>query len=181
MSRVGRKPIQIPDKTTIDYKNRIITVKAEKGTLSRSIHPAVELEIKDSVIEVNVIKNDRKSRALQGLTRSLVGNMVIGVTKGFEKVLEINGIGYRALLKGNLIEFTLGHSHPVSFDLPEGISAAIDKKNVIKLTGIDKELLGRTAASIRQLKPPEQYKGKGIKYAEERIQRKAGKTGVKTV
>jgi len=128
MSRVGRKPIQIPDKTTIDYKNRIITVKAEKGTLSRSIHPAVELEIKDSVIEVNVIKNDRKSRALQGLTRSLVGNMVIGVTKGFEKVLEINGIGYRALLKGNLIEFTLGHSHPVSFDLPEGISAAIDKK-----------------------------------------------------
>jgi len=181
MSRVGRKPIQIPDKTTIDYKNRIITVKAEKGTLSRSIHPAVELEIKDSVIEVNVIKNDRKSRALQGLTRSLVGNMVIGVTKGFEKVLEINGIGYRALLKGNLIEFTLGHSHPVSFDLPEGISAAIDKKNVIKLTGIDKELLGRTAASIRQLRPPEQYKGKGIKYAEERIQRKAGKTGVKTV
>jgi large subunit ribosomal protein L6 len=180
MSRVGKTPIQIPDKTTIDYKNRVITVKAEKGTLSRSIHPAVELEIKDGVIEVHVVKDDRQSRALQGLTRSLVNNMVTGVTQGFEKVLEIHGIGYRAMLNGNRIDFTLGHSHPVSFDLPKGISASIDKKNVIRLNGIDKELLGKTAASIRQLRPPEQYKGKGIKYAQERIQRKAGKTGVKT-
>jgi large subunit ribosomal protein L6 len=106
--------------------------------------------------------------------------MVTGVTQGFEKVLEIHGIGYRAMLNGNRIDFTLGHSHPVSFDLPKGISASIDKKNVIRLNGIDKELLGKTAASIRQLRPPEQYKGKGIKYAQERIQRKAGKTGVKT-
>jgi large subunit ribosomal protein L6 len=180
MSRVGKTPIQIPDKTKIDYKNRVITVKAEKGTLSRSIHPAVELEIKDGVIEVHVVKDDRQSRALQGLTRSLVNNMVTGVTQGFEKVLEIHGIGYRAMLNGNRIDFTLGHSHPVSFDLPKGISASIDKKNVIRLNGIDKELLGKTAASIRQLRPPEQYKGKGIKYAQERIQRKAGKTGVKT-
>jgi large subunit ribosomal protein L6 len=180
MSRVGKTPIQIPDKTKIDYKNRVITVKAEKGTLSRSIHPAVELEIKDGVIEVHVVKDDRQSRALQGLTRSLVNNMVTGVTQGFEKVLEIHGIGYRAMLNGNRIDFTLGHSHPVSFDLPKGISASIDKKNVIRLKGIDKELLGKTAASIRQLRPPEQYKGKGIKYAQERIQRKAGKTGVKT-
>jgi large subunit ribosomal protein L6 len=180
MSRVGKTPIQIPDKTKIDYKNRVITVKAEKGTLSRSIHPAVELEIKDGVIEVHVVKDDRQSRPLQGLTRSLVNNMVTGVTQGFEKVLEIHGIGYRAMLNGNRIDFTLGHSHPVSFDLPKGISASIDKKNVIRLNGIDKELLGKTAASIRQLRPPEQYKGKGIKYAQERIQRKAGKTGVKT-
>lgn len=181
MSRVGRKPIPIPDKTKITFKNRIITVEAEKGTLSRSIHHAVDLKIKDGMIKVVVVKDDRKSRALQGLTRSLVTNMVVGVNRGFEKVLEIHGLGYRAILNRNSIEFNLGHSHPVSFDLPEGISASIDKKNVITLTGIDKELLGHTAAAIRRLRPPEPYKGKGIKYAGERIQRKAGKTGVKTV
>ena len=179
MSRVGKAPIQIPDKTTIDYKNRVITVKAEKGVLSRSIHPAVELKIKDNIIAVDVVKDDRKSRALQGLTRSLVANMVTGVNTGFERILEIHGIGYRAVISGNRIELNLGYSQPVNFDLPEGISATVDKKNVIKLTGIDKELLGHTAASIRQLRPPERYKGKGIKYAEEHIQRKAGKTGVK--
>jgi large subunit ribosomal protein L6 len=107
--------------------------------------------------------------------------MVTGVTKGFERVLEIHGIGYRAILNGNRIEFNIGYSHPVNFDLPEGVSVTIDKRNVIKLSGIDKELLGHTAASIRRLRPPERYKGKGIKYAEEHIQRKAGKTGVKVV
>jgi large subunit ribosomal protein L6 len=139
----------------------------------------VNLKIEDGVIRVDVIQNTRPNRALRGLTRSLVANMVTGVTQGFERVLEINGIGYRAILNGNQIEFNLGHSHPVNFDLPEGVSATVDKKNVIRLTGIDKELLGHTAASIRRLRPPERYKGKGIKYAEERIQRKAGKTGVK--
>jgi len=107
--------------------------------------------------------------------------MVTGVSQGFERILEINGIGYRAALSGNHIEFNLGYSHPIKFDLPEGISASIDKKNVIRLTGIDKELLGHTAASIRRLRPPESYKGKGIKYAEERIQRKAGKAGAKAL
>lgn len=179
MSRVGKSPIPIPDKTKITYKDRIITVQAEKGTLTRSIHPAVDLKIESGKIIVTVVKDNRTNRALQGLTRSLVANMVTGVNKGFERVLEIHGIGYRAILNGDCIEFNLGHSHPDNFDLPEGISATIDKKNVITLTGIDKELLGHTAAAIRRMRPPEQYKGKGIKYAEERIQRKAGKTGVR--
>jgi large subunit ribosomal protein L6 len=181
MSRVGKAPISIPDKTKITYKDGIITVKGDKGTLTRSVHPAVDLKIEDGMIKVDVVKNDRSSGALRGLTRSLVANMVIGVSKGFERVLEINGIGYRAMQSGNSIEFNLGYSHPVKFDLPKGISASIDKKNVIRLTGIDKELLGHTAASIRRLRPPESYKGKGIKYAEERIQRKAGKAGAKAL
>ena len=179
MSRVGKMPIKIPDEIKITYKDRMITVSSEKGSLKRSIHPLVDLKIEDGIIRVNVIKDDRKSRAIQGLTRSLVFNMVAGVSNGFERVLEIHGIGYRAMLNDNRIEFNLGHSHPVNFDLPEGVSATVDKKNVIRLTGIDKELLGHTAAAIRRLRPPERYKGKGIKYAEERIQRKAGKTGVK--
>jgi large subunit ribosomal protein L6 len=179
MSRVGKAPIPIPDNIKIKYKDRLITVESEKGVLKRAIHPAVDLKIEDGMIRVNVVENSRTNRALCGLMRSLVANMVIGVAKGFERVLEINGIGYRAILNGNRIEFNLGYSHPVNFDLPEGVSATVDKKNVIRLTGIDKELLGHTAASIRRLRPPERYKGKGIKYAEERIQRKAGKTGVK--
>jgi large subunit ribosomal protein L6 len=179
MSRVGKAPISIPDKIKITYKDRILTVQGEKGTLARPVHSAVDLKIEDGTILVNVLNDDRTSRALRGLTRSLVANMVIGVSNGFERVLEINGIGYRAVLSGSCIEFNLGYSHPVKFDLPKGISASIDKKNVIRLTGIDKELLGHTAASIRRLRPPESYKGKGIKYAEERIQRKAGKAGAK--
>jgi large subunit ribosomal protein L6 len=179
MSRVGKAPISIPDKTKITYKDGMITVQGEKGTLTRSIHSAVDLKIEDGMIKVYPVKDDRTSGALRGLTRSLVANMVIGVSKGFERVLEIHGIGYRAVLSGNTIEFNLGYSHPIKFDLPKGISASIDKRNIIKLAGIDKELLGHTAASIRRLRPPESYKGKGIKYAEERIQRKAGKAGVK--
>jgi large subunit ribosomal protein L6 len=179
MSRVGKKPIPVPEKATIKYQNRVIAVQGEKGTLTREIHPAVDLQIKDDVIHVTMEKETRENKALQGLTRSLVANMVTGVSKGFERVLEINGIGYRAELKGSRIVFNLGYSQPIDFDLPEGISATVEKNNVVKLAGIDKELLGRTAASIRQLRPPEPYKGKGIKYAEEYIQRKAGKTGTK--
>jgi large subunit ribosomal protein L6 len=179
MSRVGKKPITIPDKTKITYKDGLITVQGEKGVLSRQIHSAVDLKIKDGTINVDIVKDDRNSRALRGLTRSLVANMVTGVSKGFERILEINGIGYRAMISGNTIEFNIGYSSPVKFDLPKGISASVDKRNVIKLSGIDKELLGHTAASIRRLRPPESYKGKGIKYAEERIQRKAGKAGAK--
>jgi large subunit ribosomal protein L6 len=179
MSRVGKKPIPVPDKAKITYKDRVLIVKGDKGSLTREIHPAVDLEIADNVIKVLLIKDDRESRALQGLTRSLVANMVTGVSTGFERVLEINGIGYRAELKGQNIIFNLGFSNPVTFPLPEGVSATSEKNNIVKLSAIDKELLGRTAASIRQLRPPEPYKGKGIKYAEEYVQRKAGKTGTK--
>ncbi|MDJ0990011.1 MAG: 50S ribosomal protein L6 [Desulfobacterales bacterium] len=179
MSRVGKKPISIPAKVDVSLKDRLVTVKGSKGTLSRTIHADVDLQVDGNVIQVIIQNEDRKSRALQGLTRSLVNNMVTGVSSGFERVLEINGIGYRAEVKGQTLVLNLGYSNPVSFDLPKGISAAVDRNTVIKLTGIDKEQLGQTAASIRKLRPPEPYKGKGIKYAEERIIRKAGKTGTK--
>ena len=179
MSRVGRKPISIPQKTTLTYKDRVLTVQGEKGALTRAINSAVDLQIKDGIVEVIIISNDKTSRSLQGLTRTLVANMITGVNAGFERFLEINGIGYRAELKGKAIVLNLGYSNPINFDLPDGISASVDRNNVIKLTGIDKEKLGRTAAAIRQLRPPEPYKGKGIKYLEERIRRKAGKAGAK--
>jgi large subunit ribosomal protein L6 len=179
MSRVGKKIINLPAKTTVDYKDRVLVVKGEKGSLTRTIHPAVELDIKDNTIHVTIDQEDRKTRALQGLTRSLVANMVDGVSKGFERTLEIHGIGYRAEMKGKSLVLNLGFSHPIDFDLPEGVTATVDKNNVIKLFGIDKEKVGQTAASIRKLRKPEPYKGKGVKYAEEYIQRKAGKTGTK--
>ena len=177
MSRVGKKPIPIPEKTEISYKDRLITVKGTKGTLTRSIHPSVDLKIDKDVVNVKILEENRNSGAFQGLVRSLVANMIQGVSNGFERVLEINGIGYRAELKGSAIVFNLGYSHPINFDLPKGIEASIDRNSVIKLNGIDKELLGHTAAAIRKLRPPEPYKGKGIKYAEENIRKKAGKTG----
>lgn len=179
MSRVGKKPIQIPEKTTVAIADKLVTVKGPKGTLNRNIHPATALLIEGDVITVQVQNDDKKSLALKGLTRSLVANMVEGVDKGFERVLEINGIGYRAAVEGNSLVLNLGFSHPVNFPLPAGISAIVEKNNQIKLSGIDKELLGQTAASIRKIRPPEPYKGKGVKYAEEYIQRKAGKTGTK--
>lgn len=178
MSRVGKKPVVIPDKTKVTYTDHHLVVQGEKGKLERSVHPNVDLKIEESMISVTLENETNKNRALQGLTRSLVNNMVVGVSKGFERELEINGIGYRAETKGKGIIFNLGYSHPIDFPLPDGISAVIDR-NIVKLAGIDKELLGRTAASIRQLRPPEPYKGKGIKYADEYIQRKAGKTGTK--
>jgi len=177
MSRVGKKPIPIPDNAKVSYIDRVFTIEGEKGKLSRRVHPSVDLEVTEGKIAVTIEATaDRKIGALQGLTRSLIDNMVIGVTKGFERILEINGIGYRAAKSGQSIEFSLGYSHPIKFDLPEGISADIEGNTVVKLSGADKELLGHTAAAIRRLRPPEPYKGKGIKYAEEHIRRKAGKT-----
>jgi large subunit ribosomal protein L6 len=179
MSRVGKKPVAIPDKTKITYVNRSLTVEGEKGKLSRSIHPAVDLKIQDSVMNVTMVTAGRRSRALQGLTRSLIANMITGVTQGFERNLQINGIGYRAELSGEKIIFNVGYSSPVAYALPEGIKATVAKNNNIKLMGIDKQKVGLAAAAIRRIRPPEPYKGKGIKYAEEHIRRKAGKTGTK--
>jgi large subunit ribosomal protein L6 len=179
MSRVGKKPIPIPEKVQVSLKDRLITVKGNKGTLSRTIHDAVDLKIADGAIEVQPKSQDKKTIALQGLMRSLVDNMVTGVDKGFERVLEISGIGYRAEVKGNTLVLNLGYSNPVNYELPKDVSASVDKNTIIKLACIDKEVLGQTAATIRELRPPEPYKGKGIKYAEERIIRKAGKTGTK--
>ena len=179
MSRVGKKPIPIPDKIKITYTDRFLTVEGGKGKLSQTIHSAVDLNIEDGVMNVTMAVEDRSSRALQGMTRSLVANMITGVAQGFERNLEINGIGYRAELSGKQIILHVGYSNPVVFDLPDGISATVEKNNNIKLFGIDKQKVGLAAAAIRRIRPPEPYKGKGIKYAEEHIIRKAGKTGTK--
>jgi len=179
MSRIGKKPILIPDKVKLSLAGNLVTVQGDKGKLTHCLHPSVELRIDGGVITIGKIIQDKKTDALQGLTRSLVANMVTGVNTGFQRNLEVNGIGYRASVSGNVLALNLGYSHPINYDLPDGIQASVDKSNTITLSGIDKELLGRTAAKIRQLRPPEPYKGKGIKYAEEHIQRKAGKTGTK--
>ena len=179
MSRVGKKPIPIPEKTKITFKDRELTVQGQKGTLSRAIHPDVDLAIEPGIMHVKTISEGRSNRAIQGLVRTLVANMVHGVNQGFERVLEISGIGYRAEVAGNTIVLNLGYSHPINFELPEGIAAKVERNTIIHLSGIDKELVGQTAASIRRLRPPEPYKGKGIKYGGERIRKKAGKTGTK--
>jgi len=179
MSRVGKKPIQIPKEIKVALNGRKLAVKGSKGELTHTINPEVDLDIQDNRIIVVIKNNRRNTRALQGLTRSLIANMVTGVTKGFERVLEINGIGYRANLSGNTITFNLGYSHPIDFNLPEGVGAKVDKNNRITLSCIDKEKLGHTAAAIRRLRPPEPYKGKGVKYADERLIKKAGKSGAK--
>ncbi len=175
MSRIGNKPIQIPNNTKVSYTDKLVTVTGEKGTLTHTVHAAIDIKIADDVINVVTLGLNKKEGAFQGLTRALINNMVIGVSKGFERSLDINGIGYRAELSGKKIILNIGYSNPVEFDLPEGIAADVEKTK-IKLSGIDKQLIGQTAARIRKLRPPEPYKGKGIKYTEEIIQRKAGKT-----
>lgn len=179
MSRVGKQPINIPQGVTVDYKEPVITVKGPKGTLSREVHPKVQLSIQDGVISIAPKEESRDARALWGLTRSLVNNMVVGVSTGFTRVLEVIGVGYRAEAQGQTLNLALGYSHPIEFPLPQGITAAVDKQNRITLEGYDKELLGLTAARLRALRKPEPYKGKGVKYAEEQIQRKVGKAGAK--
>lgn len=179
MSRVGKLPIPIPKGVTVENKQGEITVKGPKGVLNRTIHPMVVLNIEQEVIKVSPVDESREARALWGLTRTLVNNMVVGVTQGFTKGLEIVGVGYRVELKGQQLVFNLGYSHPVEFDLPKGISASVDKQNKVTLEGIDKELLGQTAATVRSFRKPEPYKGKGIRYAGEVVRRKVGKAGAK--
>jgi len=176
MSRIGKKPILIPKDVEIKSGGDFLIVKGPKGELKRKIHPKVHLDLDGDNIAVLVADKTAESRSLHGLVRALVANMVTGVTKGFEKALEIVGVGYRAEMKGRTAVFNLGYSSPVHFELPEGIDAKIEKTKIV-LSGIDKELVGRTAAKIRALRKPEPYKGKGIKYADEIIRRKAGKAG----
>jgi len=178
MSRIGKKPIAIPKGVEVRLEGDQLIVKGPKGELNISVHPDVELDIEDNSIAVSVVDETRESRSIHGLFRVLIDNMVTGVTKGFERVLEIVGVGYRAELKGRTAVFNLGYSHPINFELPEGIDAKIEKTK-ITLSGIDRELLGMTAAKIRSFRKPEPYKGKGIKYAGEMIRRKAGKAGAK--
>ncbi len=178
MSRIGKKPIPIPKGVEIKISDGLVSIKGPKGNISRIIHPKVTIKVGGENVLVSVEDGSREARALHGLYGALVSNMVSGVIKEFEKVLEIVGVGYRAEMKGRSIVFNLGFSHPINFELPDGINAAIDKSK-ITLLGIDKELLGLTAAKIRGLRPPEPYKGKGIRYSDEHIRKKAGKTGAK--
>jgi large subunit ribosomal protein L6 len=180
MSRVGKKPIKVPEGVKVEFQGDQLTVSGPKGQLSRQIHPAVKVEMVEGELHVLTNGGDRQGRSLQGLTRTLVSNMVEGLTKGFEKVLEISGVGYRVELKGRSLVLNLGFSHPVEFKLPEGVSAQlVEKQARVTLLSADKELLGLTAARLRHLRPPEPYKGKGIKYATETIRRKVGKAGSK--
>jgi large subunit ribosomal protein L6 len=179
MSRIGKKPVQLPDKVQITLDGDTINVKGPKGSLDRKLHPAVNIEIDNQVLSVSTDTSDKKKVALQGLFRSLIFNMVHGVTQGYEKKLILSGIGYRAETKGKNLVLSVGYSNPVDFALPDGVTAAVDKNVEVTLSCIDKELLGQAAANIRAIRPPEPYKGKGIMYADERIIRKAGKTAGK--
>ena len=179
MSRIGKLPIAIPAGVKVIYSFPEIRVEGPKGKLSRNVTDAVSVEVADSQIVVSRADDSNKSRAAHGLTRTLINNMVTGVSKGFETALEINGVGYRAEVKGNVLNLALGYSHPVNFELPAGISVEVEKMTKLKVLGIDKELVGQTAAKIRAFRGPEPYKGKGVKYADETILRKAGKTGKK--
>ncbi len=180
MSRIGRMPIAIPAGVTVEIaENNKVTVKGPKGTLERVL--PVEMQIKKEGEEVIVTRpNDlKRMKSLHGLTRTLINNMVIGVTEGYQKVLEINGVGYRVQKQGNKLVFALGYSHPVEVEDPAGITTEVEGQNKITIKGIDKEKVGQFAAEIRDLRRPEPYKGKGIKYANEVIRRKVGKTGKK--
>jgi large subunit ribosomal protein L6 len=175
MSRIGRKPIALPAGVSLTVADRVVTVKGAKGSLTTELHPHVTLAVDGQTANVSVTDPDRKQdRALWGLFRALVANMVRGVTEGFEKKLEVHGIGYKAAASGKKITLSVGFSHPVEFPLPDGVEGKVEK-NVITISGIDKQLVGDTAARIRQIRPPEPYKGKGIKYADEVVRRKAGK------
>ena len=178
MSRIGRMPIAIPAGVEVKMDGNTVTVKGPKGTLSRTVHQNMKVEISDAEIIVSRPDDNKENRSLHGLTRTLIANMVEGVTNGYTKELEINGVGYRAAKAGKKLTLTLGYSHPVEMEDPEGIETKVDG-NKITVSGIDKEKVGQFAAEIRTKRPPEPYKGKGIKYTTETIRRKVGKTGKK--
>jgi large subunit ribosomal protein L6 len=178
MSRIGKLPIEVPSGVDIAIDERLVTVKGPKGTLSHSVAAPITVERNDSVLEVKRPDDERNSRALHGLTRTLINNMVVGVTDGYEKRLEIVGVGYRVLSKGpTQLEFQLGYSHSITFNAPEGITFAVEGPTRLGVVGIDKQLVGETAAKIRKLRKPEPYKGKGVRYAGEQVRKKVGKAG----
>lgn len=180
MSRIGKQPVALPNNVNVEIKQATVKVKGPKGELSHTCAHGISVSVEDNKMVVSRASEIKSVRALHGLTRSLLSNMVSGVSEGYKRALEITGVGYRAQVKGNKILFTIGYSHPVEFELPAGIAAAIDdKQTTITLTGIDKQVIGQTAANIRGIRPPDAYKGKGVRYAGQRIKLKAGKTGKK--
>jgi len=178
MSRIGLQPITLPDKVQVDVRGNQVTVKGPKGELSRSFHPDMVIILEDGVLRVERPTDQRTHKALHGLTRALLANMVTGVSEGYAKALEIVGTGYRAELQGQKLVLYLGYSHPIEFEAPAGISFDVPRggRNVV-VQGIDKEMVGEIAARIRRQRPPEPYKGKGVRYQDERVRRKAGKAG----
>ena len=180
MSRIGKKTIEIPQAVTVDIKDSLVKVKGPKGELNYNFPYGVTVAVDSGKILVGRVSDLQKDRELHGLVRSLIANMVTGVSQGYKRDLEIKGVGYRAQAKGNKIAFTLGYSHSIEYELPAGVTAVTDDKmTAISLSGIEKQLLGQVAANIRKLRKPDAYKGKGVRYAGERVKLKAGKTGKK--
>jgi large subunit ribosomal protein L6 len=178
MSRIGKLPIPVPSGVDVSIEGQQISVKGPKGTLAHTIAEPITVERgDDGALEVKRPNDERRNRALHGLTRTLVNNLVVGVTQGYEKKLEIHGVGYRVLLKGSDLEFSLGFSHPVKITPPDGITFTVDGPTRFAVQGIDKQRVGEVAANIRKLRKPDPYKGKGVRYADEKIRRKVGKTG----
>ena len=180
MSRIGRMPIAVPAGVTVEIaENNKVTVKGPKGTLERVLPVEMEIKLEESEIIVSRPNDLKRMKSLHGLTRTLINNMIVGVTEGYQKVLEINGVGYKAAKQGKTLTLSLGYSHPVVMEDPEGVESVLEGQNKIIVKGIDKEKVGQYAAEIREKRAPEPYKGKGIKYADEVIRRKVGKTGKK--
>ena len=177
MSRIGNKPITVPEGVEVSLAGQKITVKGPKGTLEKEIHNNISVKLENGVITVTRPNDEKENRSLHGLTRTLINNMIEGVSKEFTRTLEINGVGYRAAKQGKTLVLTLGYSHPVNMEEPEGITYEVPNPNTVIVRGIDKELVGQKAAEVRSKRPPEVYRGKGIKYDFEHIRRKEGKTG----
>jgi large subunit ribosomal protein L6 len=176
MSRIGRKPVPLPKGVTAQIDGQRITVKGPKGEIGRTIHPELAMAIEDTAVVVRRPSEESRHKALHGLTRTLIANMVDGVTKGFAKALEIQGVGYKAEPKPFGVQLVVGFSHPVPYHAPHGIKISVENNIFVKVEGVDKELVGQVAAEIRAIRPPEPYKGKGVRYVGEQIRRKAGKT-----
>ncbi len=177
MSRIGRLPIAVPSTVDVTIEGRQVTVKGPKGTLSRQLHPDISVDREDDNLVVTRPTEQKTHKQLHGLTRTLVNNMVVGVTDGYRKGLEITGVGYRAALNGRKLTLNLGYSHPIEIDPPDGISFEVENPTRLAVVGIDKELVGQIAAKVRSTRKPEPYKGKGVRYAGEVVRRKAGKAG----
>jgi len=179
MSRIGRKPVTVPKGVTLQLQGNTVAVKGPRGELSRALHPEMQIELTNDQFTVTRPSEEKRHKALHGLTRTLVQNMVEGVSKGFSKSLEIQGVGYKAEAKPYGVNLIVGYSHPVKYEAPKGIKITVDNNTMVKIEGADKELVGQVAAELRSVRPPEPYKGKGIRYVGEQVRRKAGKTGAK--
>ena len=179
MSRIGKKPVAVPQGITFELQGQTVSVKGPKGELRRTLHPDMQLALADGNFTVARPSDEKKHKALHGLTRTLVQNMVEGVSKGFSRTLEIQGVGYKAEAKPYGVNLIVGFSHPVKYEAPKGIKISVENNTVVKIEGADKEIVGQVAAELRSVRPPEPYKGKGVRYQGEQIRRKAGKTGAK--